>query len=142
MTKSENATSSIINAQNDVLENRWDIQQKMDNAFIISSDSNKNYSIPDYFNKNNFIEKTKEWLNESDYYGFKNLDDAEWFSVLFNWDVLFCVAYVKDQPDQIGIYPKSFSAWGKEIFTEINENISDDMTYDEVYQVCVDVISK
>ena len=142
MTKSEKATSSIIDAQKDVLENRWNIPQKMDTAFIVSSDSNKNYNIPDYFNNSIFIEKTKECLNESDYYSFKELDDAEWFSVLYNWDVIFCVAYAKDQPEQIGIYPKAFSAWGKEIYSEINDNIVDDMTYDEIYQVCVDAISK
>lgn len=139
MSKSDEAASAIIGAENYALE-EMDVSQKMEKAFIVSSAESKNYNIPDYFNRDNFIKKTKEAI-ESSIYDFKNIDEAEWFSVLYNWRVLFCVAYVKDQPKYFGIYPKEYIGWGKEIFADINDKISDDMTFDEMYDVCVNIIA-
>ena len=69
---------------------------------------------------------------------FDAIDKTEWFSVIYN-GISHTVAYVKDKPETIETFP-DLKYDKEEIISAMGEKISDDMSFDERYNICVDVI--
>ena len=66
------------------------------------------------------------------------MDKTEWFSVIYN-GISHTVAYVKDKPETIETF-HDLKYDKEEIISAMGEKISDDMSFDERYNICVDVI--
>lgn len=130
----KNAPRSIFNAQNTALvemdEESGDINLRT--CFIISSDESKDYNVPEYFDRDNFIKKTRQY--------FEAIDKTEWFSVICN-GIAYVTAYVKDKPEAIGNWP-DFKYDKEEIISVMGEKMSDDMSFEERYNICVEAINK
>ncbi|SHM56038.1 hypothetical protein [Ruminococcus flavefaciens] len=96
-------------------------------CFIISSDESKNHNIPEWFDTELFCEKTESY--------FESINDTEWFSVICN-GIAYTTAYVKTRPENISRYPQNFD----NSLEDINDLITDDMSFDEMYDICVKAI--
>ena len=131
----KNAPRSIYNAQNTAIvemdEEMGDIIS-WKTCFIVCSDESKDYNVPESFDRDYFIEKTRRY--------FEAIDSTVWFSVICN-GVAYVTAFVKDDPENIGYFP-DFKNANEEIISVMGEKLSDDMSFDERYDICVDVISK
>ena len=131
----KNAPRSIYNAQNTAIvemdEEMGDIIS-WKTCFIVCSDESKDYNVPESFDRDYFIEKTRRY--------FEAIDSTVWFSVICN-GVAYVTAFVKDDPENIGYFPDLKNA-NEEIISVMGEKLSDDMSFDERYDICVDVISK
>ncbi len=130
----EGFARSIYNAQNTAIvemdEEFYDIDWKT--CFIVCSDESKDYNVPEEFDRDYFMKKVRQY--------FDAIDKTEWFSVICN-GVARTVAYVKDKPENIETYP-DFKNDKEEVISVIGEKISDDMSFDERYNICVDTIAK
>ena len=130
----EGFARSIYNAQNTAIvemdEEFYDIDWKT--CFIVCSDESKDYNVPEEFDRDYFMKKVRRY--------FDAIDKTEWFSVICN-GVARTVAYVKDKPETIETYP-DFKNDKEEVISVIGEKLSDDMSFDERYNICVDTIAK
>ena len=128
----EGFARSIYNAQNSAIvemdEECAGIGWK--DCFIICSDESKDYNVPDEFERDIFMKKIRRY--------FDAIDKTEWFSVIYN-GISHTVAYVKDKPETIETFP-DLKYDKEEIISAMGEKISDDMSFDERYNICVDVI--
>ncbi len=97
--------------------------------FIISSVENKNYNLPDGFDLELLLEETQNWYRNND------LSEYEWFSVIDKNDIVYCVV-INDSSKTVGM------AHYRQSYDIIAEKISDDMTFDEVYSILIEEITK
>ncbi len=113
-------------------------------AFIISSDKSKNYNVPDDFDIDDFEERTNEYLNlkENEYLKI-DINELEWFSIICEEQSIYSVVVNQTQPNTVGIGPNTIfqSNYGQEVYDALKAKVSDDMSFDEVYDSCKNVIT-
>jgi hypothetical protein len=107
-----------------------DLGVNWESCFIVCSDESKDYNVPYEFERDLFINKTRQY--------FEAIDKTEWFSIIHN-GVVHTVAYVKDKPETIETHP-DFKYDNGEVISVIGEKLSDDMSFDEMYAICVKAV--
>ncbi|WP_295094212.1 hypothetical protein [Ruminococcus sp.] len=113
-------------------------------AFIISSDKSKNYNVPDEFDIDDFEKRTNEYINlkENEYLKI-DIKELEWFSIICDDQSIYSVVVNQTQPNTVGIGPKTIlqSNYGQEVYDALKAKISDDMSFDDIYDSCKSVIT-
>lgn len=113
-------------------------------AFIISSDKSKNYNVPDEFDIDDFEKRTNEYINlkENEYLKI-DIKELEWFSIICEDQSIYSVVVNQTQPNTVGIGPNTIlqSNYGQEVYDALKAKISDDMSFDDIYDSCKSVIT-
>ena len=96
--KSQNSCSTslymgITSSLYEMKENGY----KLDGYYIISSDDQKNYNLPDNFNKEDFFNRLSNY--------FQDYKKYDWFAVIENGEVTYVANSPSWKSDMIGIMP-------------------------------------
>ncbi|SHM56067.1 hypothetical protein [Ruminococcus flavefaciens] len=100
--------------------------QISDDYYILSSDESKNFNVPSNFDKSEFYRIIREYSY--------NPDDWKWFLVVNNNIVKYCVVVEKNSSIPVGV------SFDKDEDESISGKINDDMSFDEMYDICVKAI--
>lgn len=109
--------------------------------YMICSDDSKNINVPEDFDIEYFKKKINYYFNTGEEYNreFKNLSDFNWFIVANKYDSIYFVIVPKDGTEII-TYPfdKMLTA---DLTTTDSENVNS-MSFDEIYDICADIVKK
>lgn len=136
-----NATASTLSKALNTTLVDMDEEGKLpvsDKTFIVSSDDSMNYNVPDDFDVELLRKKALNY--------FEMMKELEWFAVINNGCVVYDAADYPDDQQYVGTYPvnsimnkvntENFSDYTKE------DEKSEERTFKELYDICVEVIGK
>ena len=114
-------------------------------AFIISSDGIKDYNVPDDFDIEDFQKRTNSFFEKgkNDYKFDYDLNELEWFSVIYDDYSLCSAVKSSDTADIVGTGPTYNNViTGYDLYQQLSSKITDEMSFDDIYNVFIDVIAK
>ncbi|MBO4493367.1 MAG: hypothetical protein J5724_03155 [Ruminococcus sp.] len=114
-------------------------------AFIISFDGSKDYNVPDDFDIEDFKNRTNSFFEEgkSDYKFDYDLNELEWFSVIYGDYSLCSTVKSSDTADIVGTGPTYNNViTGYDLYQQLSSKITDEMSFGDIYNAFIDVIAK